>query len=159
MKKEETVTQPATNGTGNQSLEVRKPATELQIEQVGVQNIDSLETAEASPINLMSDYWSPENAGEVKRVIFDRIDISPVLSQETGEILDLETAFFFVKENGTVKQLRNGSKRLVGALQAYNVQRGTPLEIRYLGKKQNRMNAFKSDNWSVTPLIVKTTAK
>jgi hypothetical protein len=30
------------------------------------------------------------------------------------------------------------------------------LEIKYLGKKQNRMNSFKSDNWSVTPLIVNT---
>jgi hypothetical protein len=137
-------------------LEVRKTTASLPLSHVSVNNIDALESAEAAPIDLMSNYWSPEIPGELKRVIFDRIDVSPVLAQDTGEVIELECAFFFVKEQGQVKQLRNGSKRLVGALQSYNIQRGTPLEIKYLGKKQNRMNSFKSDNWSVTPLIVNT---
>lgn len=148
----------STNGANHQ-MEVRKPAADLQLEQVAVNDIDSLDTAESSQIDLMSNYWSPETPGESKRVIFDRIDISPVLAVETGEVIDLECAFFFVKENGQVKQLRNGSKRLVGALQSYNILRGTPLEIKYKGKKQNRMNSFKSDDWSVTPLIINAQSK
>lgn len=140
-------------------MQVRKAPADLQLSQVSVNDIDSLESAEAAPIDLMSNYWSPEMPGETKRVVFDRIDLSPVLAQDTGEIIDLECAFFFVKENGQVKQLRNGSKRLVGALQSYNIQRGTPLEIKYMGKKQNRMNSFKSDNWSVVPLIINTSSK
>lgn len=149
------------NGTGggaSHSIEVSRKSS-VELEQVSLNNIDALETADAAPVDLMSDYWSPSNAGESKRMIFDRIDLSPVLAQDTGEIIDLECAFFFVKENGQVKQVRNGSKRLVGALQSYSIQRGTALEIKYLGKKRNKMNAFMSDNWSVTPLIINASAK
>lgn len=161
QKTDEKTTTLESSENGNGQIEVRKQSASapLPMNQLSVNNIDALEAAESSSIDLMSNYWSPEMPGEVKRVIFDRIDISPVLAQDTGEVIDLECAFFFVKENGQVKQLRNGSKRLVGALQSYNILRGTPLEIRYMGKKQNRMNSFKSDNWSVTPLIVNTESK
>jgi len=121
---------------------------------VHVTDIDQLDTATSAPIDLMSDYWTPDTPGELKRVLFDRIDASQVLVPETGELIDLECAFFYFKDNGVVKQIRNGSKRLVGALQSYNIQRGTALEVKFLGKKQNRTNAFKSDNWSIKPLIL-----
>jgi len=140
--------------TENQNAVAVQRSGDFQINKVDVKNIDALEKAEAAPIDLMSDYWTPENPGESKRVLFDRLDISNVLSQEDGELIELECAFFFIKENGNVKQIRNGSKRLVGALQAYNIERGTPLLIKYLGKKKNRSNQFMSDNWSVTPLVI-----
>lgn len=135
------------------AVAIRQESTQLA--RIDVKNIDQIEEAEEAPIDLMSDYWTPETMGESKRMIFDRIDVSRVLSQEDGEVFELECAFFFVKENGRVRQIRNGSKRLVGALQAYNIERGTPLMVRYLGKKRNKSNQFSSDNWSVTPLIIK----
>lgn len=133
--------------------------TQASFAPVSIDDIDALDSAEAAPVDLMSDYWSPEMPGEFKKVIFDRIETTGVLDQSTGELLDLECAYFFVKENGTVKRIRNGSKRLVGAIQSFKLAQGTPLEIRYMGKKTNKTNSHKSDNWMVKPLIVNVTPK
>lgn len=129
------------------------------LQPIQLDDIDALEGAQAAPIDLMSDYWSPEMPGEFKRVLFDRIETTPVLDQSTGEVLELECAYFFVKDGGAVKRIRNGSKRLVGAIQSFKLAPGTPLEIRYMGKKANKTNQFKSDNWTVKPLIVNVAPK
>ncbi|WP_346236711.1 hypothetical protein ABDK00_014230 [Niabella insulamsoli] len=142
----------------NQSLELKRGES-LNVETVSVDQIDLLEKGEAAPIDLMSDYWTPVDAGDKKRVLFDRIDIRPVLDEKSGEIIDLECAFFFAKENGAIKNISNGSKRLVGAITAYNIQKGTPLEITYLGKKKNKTNSLLSDNWSIKPLVINIAAK
>jgi len=134
-------------------------AIRTELQPLALEDIDSLETAHAAPVDLMSDYWSPEMPGESKKVIFDRIENTPVLDQGTGEVLDLDCAFFFVKESGNIKRIRNGSKRLVGAIQSFGLASGTPLEIRYLGKKSNKTNQYKSDNWSIKPLIINVTPK
>lgn len=137
------------DNTNNNLQVAEKEATGLQ--PISVENIDALEQAEAAPFDLMSDYWSPEVIGEKKRVLFDKIETTEVPDQVTGEVLELECAFFFVKENGQVKRIRNGSKRLVGAL--LRMPPRTALEIKYLGKKKNKNNANSSDNWSITPLV------
>lgn len=130
------------NGNGN-----------LQMVPLDPKNIDQLETFEKAEIDLISNYWTPETVGETKRVIFDRLGVTKVLDNGTGEVIDLECAFFFVKENGATKQLVNGSKRLVGALAS--LPQYTPLQITYLGKKSNSTNSFKSDHWVVNPLTPK----
>lgn len=145
---------------GNQDLQVSKPSSGLNVQSMDVNNIDDLEGAEAAPIELSSEYWTPTTPGETKKVLFHRIGITPVLSNDgSGEVIDLECAFFFVKENGAIKQISNGSKRLVGALQAFNVQYGAALEIRYEGKKRNKSNSFMSDSWVIKPLVIKTKAQ
>lgn len=138
---------PAKNDVGMQPLDL--------------ENISALHSAEAAPFDLMGDYWSPEQAGESRRVLFDRIQPMDVVDQQTGELVELNCAYFFYQEqpNGPIKQIRNGSKRLVGALEAYKIQPRTPLLIKYLGKKRNKNNSNMSDNWSVTPLIVNVTSK
>lgn len=133
--------------------------TRSEFQPISIDDIDDLETAQAAPVDLMSDYWSPEMPGEYKKVIFDRIETTAVADQATGEVLDLDCAYFFVKENGAVKRIRNGSKRLVGAIQSFKLAQGTPLEIRYMGKRANKTNQFKSDHWTVKPLIVNVTPK
>lgn len=121
-----------------------------------VVSLPDLSKAVEMPLDLMSDYWTPENPGETKFVFFDRIDVSQVLTQDESPVLiDLECAYFLEQDSRMeIKSVRNGSKRLVGALLAQNVQRGTALKITYLGKKKNRSNAFKSDSWSIKPLIL-----
>lgn len=111
---------------------------------------------DAIPLDLMADYWTPVEVGESKRVFFTEIKERPVLDQNTGEILDLECAFFIEQTpKGDLVQTSNGSKRLVGALISNQVPKGTALLITYLGKKKNKNNAFSSDNWSVKPLIIR----
>lgn len=114
--------------------------------------LPDLSTAEVMPFDLMADYWTPEKPMESKRVIFQKIDTRMVLDQQTQELIELECAFFIESSSDGAKTVSNGSKRLVGSLQASGVQPGNPLLITYLGKKSNRTNSFKSDNWSVKPL-------
>jgi len=114
------------------------------------------ENAQTLPIDLMADYWTPESIGEQKRVFFIEIKNRLVLDQSSGELIDLECAFFIeqTKENELI-QISNGSKRLVGALSSNEIRKGTPLLITYMGKKRNKSNGFSSDNWSVKPLIIR----
>ncbi|MGE9312839.1 hypothetical protein ACLOAU_14420 [Niabella sp. CJ426] len=142
----------------NQSLELKRGES-LNVATVSVNDIDLLDQGEAAPIDLMSDYWTPETPGEKKRLLFDRIDIRQVADEKTGELIDLECCFFFTKENGAIKNISNGSKRLVASISAYNIQKGTPLEIIYLGKKKNKTNSLMSDNWSIKPLVINIAAK
>lgn len=117
-------------------------------------NLPSLEEAREFPVDLMSDYWTPENPGETKRVYFDKIANREVLDQESGEVVELECAYFLEQTEEGVKTISNGSKRLVGALSNYEIKRGTPLQITYKGKKRNRSNQYMSDNWSIKILTL-----
>lgn len=119
--------------------------------------LPNLEDAEVAPIDLMADYWTPENPGESKRMFFDRIDMRMVRVMNGGneELIELESAFFIEPVNGTVRSVSNASKRLVGTLQANNIKQGAALLVTFLGKKANSTNSFKSDNWSVKPLIIR----
>lgn len=118
-------------------------------------NLPDLDAADVLPLDLMSDYWSPENLGESKRLIFVKLDVALVKDQATEEVVELPCAFFLEKSQEKVVQIRNGSRRLVGAIEAAGIQPGTPLLVTYLGKKNNRTNAYKSDNWSIKPLLIK----
>ncbi len=136
-------------------IAVHEGGEQVPLQLVSLANIGQLETATVAPIDLMSNYWTPQKPGESKRVIFDKIDTQQVLASDgTGEVIDLECAFFFVKDGETVKRISNGSKRLVGALQAARVANMMALEITYIGKKKNASNGFMSDNWTVKPLII-----
>jgi hypothetical protein len=126
-----------------------------------IEQIDLIHDAETLPFDLMSDYWSPAQVGEVRNVLFDRIQDMDVPDQNTGEVIELPCAFFFwqEKKGQPIKSIRNGSKRLVGALQAWNLPRLAPLEIRYDGKVKNKNNGNYSDSWSVKPKSINVTPK
>lgn len=136
-----------------------RPRSPLSVVDITKGNLPSLKDSEEIHIDLMSDYYTPTNPGEKKRVFFDCIDNRPVIDQQSGEIIDLECAFFLEQTENGVRRISNGSKRLVGALQAASVPRGTALQITYMGKKKNRNNAHMSDNWSIKPLVVNVTAQ
>ena len=125
----------------------------VDLENAG--DFPDLETASVLPMDLMSTYWTPETPGESKNVVFSHIDDSELIDQDNGEIKILPTAHFFEQKNGEISSVRNASKRLVGAIESSKIVRGTPLRISYLGKKKNVNNAFKSDDWSVKPLLIK----
>ena len=115
----------------------------------------NLEEATPLPMDLMSTYWTPEKEGESKNVVFSHIDDSTLVDPDSGEVKTLRTAFFFEQKDGEIRSVRNASKRLVGAIENNMIARGTPLRISYLGKRKNTNNSFKSDDWSVKPLLIK----
>ncbi|MBO9671996.1 MAG: hypothetical protein J7577_01020 [Sphingobacteriaceae bacterium] len=127
--------------------------TENQLSVVDLSGkLPDLSSATEYPFDLMADYWTPELPMESKRVFFDKIATRPVQDQQTGDIIELECALFIEPSKDGFKTIANGSKRLVGALEAHSIQQGTPLLITFLGKKKNRTNQFQSDNWSIKPL-------
>jgi len=152
----ETAVVVAEQGTGNQIA--KADASVQRFKTVDLENagdFPNLEDASVLPMDLMSTYWTPETPGESKNVVFSHIDDSELIDPDSGEIKMLRTAHFFEQKNGEISSVRNASKRLVGAIESSKIVRGTPLRISYLGKKKNVNNAFKSDDWSVKPLLIK----
>ena len=126
----------------------------LQIKTVNVNELSTinLESAAVMPVDLMSDYWTPETVGESKRVVFTKVEPVSTIDQQSGEVIELECAFFITPVDGKLQSIRNGSKKLVSAVQ--NLPANTPLLITYKGKVKNKSNGFKSDDWSIQPLIL-----
>lgn len=129
--------------------------TSLAIVNLDHGNIPDMESAEPLPFDLMSDYWTPTVMNESKRLVFDSIKIRRVKDQQSDAIIELPCAFFYEKIEGVIKTVANGSKRLVGVIENYEIERGTPLLVTYLGKKKNATNSYQSDSWSVKPLMIK----
>lgn len=132
-------------------------AVENGIQAFDIENgeLPDLDQAEVLNVDLMDDYWSPAEAGETKKVFFQKIGTRKVLDQQSGEVIDLECAFFMEKDpkTGSYRTVSNGSRRLVGSLQVNGVTRGMALSITYKGKKKT-LGGNLCDNWSVRPLIV-----
>ncbi len=139
---------------------VQNDSVSFKVADLSDSNLPDLETeAEVTPLDLVSDYWTPETEGESRNVFFDQFGIFQCMDINDPDVLvDLECAVFIWKDpnTGSVKSLRNGSKRLVGALKSFSgLKRGMPLQITYAGKKKNKNNNFKSDVWSIKPLLLK----
>lgn len=153
-------TLPATTDPGKGTAIAKADPTVVRFRTVDLDSAEQLpdiSKAQELPINLMSTYWTPEKEGETKNLFFSHVDDADLIDPDTGEVKTLRTAFFYEPVNGEVNNIRNASKRLVGAIENNNIQRGTPLRITYLGKKKNVNNAFKSDDWSVKPLLLEAT--
>lgn len=117
--------------------------------------LPDLGKSEVIPIDLMTDYWSPEKVGEFKNLFFNKIGVREVADKNTGEAFELTCAYFFERgEDGSAKQITNGSVRLVTALQRANCERLTPFRITYMGKQRNTTNSNMSDSWKVEPLKI-----
>lgn len=112
----------------------------------------NLETLEVASCDQVQQYWTPENPGEKKRLFFYRIEERTVLDQKTNEPIELACAVFVDSAGATIV---NGSKRLVAVFENNDIKPGTPVQVTYKGKKQNRTNGNKSDDWSVVTLALK----
>ena len=124
---------------------------------VDFRNLPDLTQAEAEPVELSGEYWTPEKEGETRRLFFVGLNVENVVDMESGETRELLVAQFAENVNGNLRAIRNGSRRLVGIFEAFaaSIKPGDPFEITYLGKKKNASNSFRSDNWSVKRLILK----
>ena len=111
------------------------------------------------PIDLTSEYWTPNEIGEYKLCFFQEIKASTYVDKKTGESIDLDCAHFISQDSdGTTKNIRNGSVILVSTLDEYvkdgTLTEGTPLKITFMGKRKTS-NGNNVDTWSVKPIIVK----
>lgn len=140
------------------ALKEQESSFEIQAADLSTSDLPSLEDAQELPVDLCGNYWTPEHAGEYKKMFFVEIKPQKVLSATgTGELIDLDCVTFLEQtEDGTIQTVTNGSRRLVGILEQYVsngiIRNGTPLKITYMGKRKNKTNNFTSDSWSVKPL-------
>lgn len=131
----------------------------MSTELVNVKELPNLHQLEASPRELSSEYWTPETEGEYKVGVVLEIK-SEIYENESGEQVELPCVIMLSQEeDGTFNTIRNGSKRLVAtienAIENGAIQFGnTPVRISYIGKQKNKTNSFRSDKWSVKPLII-----
>ena len=145
-------------------LVLRDSDSSLEVQTIDLKGaIPSLKDAQELPVDLCGNYWTPENPGEIKKVIFLEIKPQKVLSQSTGELIDLDCVVFAEQnDKGDLVTVINGSIRLVGSLQPYvesgTIKHGTMLKITFLGKRKNKTNANFSDNWSVKPMRIDLSA-
>lgn len=137
-------------------------AESKEVQQINqhVQNLPNLHEAQESAIDLSSEYWSPDRPGEYKLGIAMSIEESIYEDQETGEEVRLPCVIFIEQtQEGELRVIRNGSKRLVAtidnAVKTGQIELGqTPVKIIFKGKQKNSTNQFMSDRWSVKPLII-----
>lgn len=125
------------------------------IQKVDFANLPDLSTATPEPVEMSGEYWTPEEVGETRRLFFFGLNIENVVDMESGENRELPVVQFVESDGkGGVRSVRNGSRRLVGIFESFaqNIRQGDAFEIVYLGKKKNKNNSFKSDNWSVKRL-------
>lgn len=118
--------------------------------------LPDLAKAEVAPTELLGEYWTPEAAGESKRVFFAGFDTQSVIEQSTCETRELNIVKFVEKQGDEFRTIRNGSARLYGAFEQFakDIKPGQPFLITYLGKKKTNTGKF-ADSWSVKPLILK----
>jgi len=131
--------------------------TDQQTSIVNLDNANSLpdlSEAQEVPMDLMSEYWTPEEEGETKRVFFDRVETVSRTDQDTGEVSELECAFFYENGQEGIRSVYSASVRLVALFKERDLPRGSAYKITYQGKKKNATNSFSSDRWQVRPLKV-----
>lgn len=117
-----------------------------------ISRMPDLERMEVASVDMSSEYWSPDEVGEKRRMIFWEVRSCPSLDFQSGEMVELESAIFVQKIGETVKSIRNASRLLVAVFEHGNVTQGTAVEITYLGKKKAKRSGNMCDQWSVVLL-------
>lgn len=113
--------------------------------------VPDLSAYEVESVDLNSEYWTPEKEGETRRMLFAGVQMrSAPDHNDASKSVELPCAVFIEPmPDGQHKTVINGSKRLVAAFENNSIVSGTPVQIVYRGKKKNRTNAFRSDDWSI----------
>lgn len=142
----------------NQNATPQNNSNLTKVDMTGeLPDLDDEENVQVSPLDLAGNYWTPTEPNESKKVYFDCIEVAQYRDVNDADVVvELTTAYFYTKSKADgVKRWSNASKKLISIIERNHIERGTPLQITYLGKKKNATNNFKSDDWSVKPLILK----
>lgn len=119
------------------------------------QQLPDLNQAKVSPIELTSEYWTPNGIGEKRRMFFFDLRTEQSVDMQSGQMIDLMVVYFIEPQpNGSKKVVRQASRRLTAVFSNYSatIKPGMAFEIEYLGKEKNKNNAYFSDRWAVRPI-------
>lgn len=111
----------------------------------------NLEEWVAGSYDLSEEYWTPEEPGERRRLVFDGIEIRSAPKHDNKEeSIELPCVIFREPRDGLWYTVTNGSKLMISAFEG--IAAGVPVEVTYLGRRQNKTNQNASDHWSVVIL-------
>ena len=65
-----------------------------EVATVDFHNLPDLSKAEAEPIEMSGEYWTPEKEGETRRLFFVGLNMENVVEMESGETRELLVAQF-----------------------------------------------------------------
>ena len=118
---------------------------------ITLNGVPDLSTYEVSSGDLAFDYWTPQEEGEFKLLLYYGIEIRNVPDHaDKDKTVNLPCAVFYEPtDNGEYRTIVNGSVRLRSTVE--KLDRGTALKVTYRGKKLCR-NGNNSDNWAVVLL-------
>ncbi len=123
-----------------------------------VESIPDLKDAKEVPVDLSVEYWDPQNAGDELRGVFVGFITREASDFQNPEVLiELECALFLRKEDGKLRRYANAAKRLVSSCKTLPLN--TACKIVYKGDVQNKQNAFKSQTFMITPLVINIPSK
>ena len=118
--------------------------------------LPDLSKAQAAPLPINGEYWTPSQIGEKRRMFFKELRTEQVIDQQSGQEVDLLVAYFVYPVDGHNTIVRQGGARLTSVfanfVNAGTIKPGMAFEITYNGKQKNKNNSFMSDTWSIVPL-------
>ena len=148
------VADPNGHGTAIAKVQQGNPILSVAKMDEGIPDMDDMEVA---PLDLASQYWTPEIEGESKRLLFSHMAESLVPDKygpgknDPDATALLETAHFFEKKGDEIISVRQSSKVLLSSLLSIGAVQGTMLMITYQGKKK-LSNGNTGDTWAIYPL-------
>jgi hypothetical protein len=128
-----------------------------QVDTSNFAGLPDLSKAEEIPVDLNIEYWDPEKVGEKRRGVFIGFTNRTARDfEDPNVVVDIECATFITKENNVVLRFCNGSARLVSVFKnSHSNYLNAALEIEFKGDTKNKTNQYRSQVWSVKPLIIK----
>ena len=121
-----------------------------------IPNADAFEGQMPAPLEISSEYWSPKEKGEKRRMFFMELRSEKSIDEQSGQDIDLLVAYFVEPVDGRKRVVRQASRRLTAVFENFQktIRPGMAFEITYLGKERNATNSFMSDRWAIVPLKV-----
>lgn len=140
-------------------MDTNKEQTEVQGSlDVFKRELPDLSKAEAAPLPINGEYWSPAAIGETRRMFFKDIQTEVVIDRMTGKDIELPVAYFVEPRDGKNYVVRQGGCRLVSVFDSFvksgRIVPGMAFEITYTGKQKTNTGNF-VDTWTITPLVTR----
>ncbi len=119
-------------------------------------DMPDLNQAQPAPLEITSEYWSPKEKYEKRRMFFMDLRSEKSIDEQSGQDVDLLVAYFVESVDGRKRVVRQASRRLTAVFENFQktIRPGMAFEITYLGKERNATNSFMSDRWAVVPLKI-----
>lgn len=78
-----------------------------------------LSKAQPAPLEISSEYWSPKEKGEKRRMFFMDLRSEKSIDEQSGQDIDLLVAYFVEPVDGRKRVVRQASRRLTAVFENF----------------------------------------